>query len=516
MMQRLSKSRIQSGRQCHKRLWLELHQPRAAQWSTSAQARLDEGTRFGDLARDLLGGGVLITADHRHVDEALTETAALLALPIERAPMLFEPAFSHEEVRVRVDGFQRHATHDVLIEVKSTTSVKQEHVWDCAIQTWVARGAGRNVERVLHGHVNTSFTYQVEGDYRGLLELVDITDQVEELVPRIPDIVETHQRVAVGPMPNIGTGRHCVEPYGCPFLDHCRAYEPAGPDYPVNVLPRAGTLIGQLNSAGYIDLCEVPETILSNPIHRRVAAATRTGTAFVGEELQGLLADIPYPRAYLDFETITFIVPRWLGTRPFQQLPFQYSCHSESAPGVFRHDAYLNLSGQSPLREFVESLLLATSGAAAVVVWNQGFESARLRELAAMFPEHAAGLLEIVDRMVDLLPIYRRHYYQREMRGSWSIKAVLPTLVPDLDYHDLEVADGGEAQKAYLQAISPDATQDEQDVLRTRLLAYCERDTWAMVRLAHAFDDGGVATASTYVSDGDMDLEGEPGVEESR
>ena len=133
-----------------------------------------------------------------------------------------------------------------------------------------------------------------------------------------------------------------------------------------------------------------------------------------------------------------------------------------------------------------------------------------------MFPEHAAGLLEIADRMVDLLPIYRRYYYHRDMRGSWSIKAVLPTLAPDLDYHDLEVADGGEAQKAYLQAISPDAGQAEQDVLRTRLLAYCERDTWAMVRLAHAFDDGGVATAPTCVSDGNMDLEGEPVVEESR
>ncbi|MBJ6980342.1 DUF2779 domain-containing protein [Luteimonas sp. MC1572] len=484
----LSKSRIQSGRQCHKRLWLELHEPEASQWTPAAQARLDEGTRFGDLARDLLGGGVLIAADHRHVNEALAETVALLALPREQAPMLFEPAFSHEGVRVRVDAFQRHDDGDTLIEVKSTTSVKPEHLWDCAIQTWVARGTGRNVSRIVHGHVDRAFVYETEGDYRGLLKLVDVTSEVEALVPRIPDIVEALKQVAAGPLPLLQTGGHCSEPYECPFLAHCRAAEPPGPAFPVDLLPRSRDLAGRLVEAGYVDLCDVPDDALGNPVHRRVAAATRSGEAFVSGELQGLLADIAYPRAYLDFETISFVVPRWLGTRPFQQLPFQFSCHTESSDGSFRHDAFLDVSGRSPLRDLVDAIVKVTAGAQAVLVWNKGFEGARLRELAGMFPAHAADLRGIVDRMVDLLPIYRRHYYHRDMRGSWSIKAVLPTIAPDLDYADLGVADGGAAQSAYLEACAPGTHEDDRERLRTQLLAYCARDTWAMVRLEHAFD----------------------------
>lgn len=484
---RLSKSRIQSGRQCHKRLWLELNARETINWTASAQARLDEGTRFGDLARDLLGGGVLIAADHMHVHEALAETAALLARPDAEVPMMFEPAFSHEDVRVRVDAFQRHFDHDTLIEVKSTTSVKGEHVWDCAIQTWVARGAGRNVTCVTLGHVDNRFVYRTKGDFQGLLKLVDITSEVEALLPQIPGIVQMLKRVAADAMPAISTGDQCFDPYECPFLAHCRAAEPPSPNFPIDVLPRAGVLVERLTNARYLDLCDVPEAELQNTMHQRVAHATRSGTTFVSGELQNLLADITYPRFYLDFETISFVVPRWLGTRPFQQLPFQFSCHIESSDGALLHDAFLDTSGRSPLQDFVETLLTVVDGTGSVIVWNQGFEGARLRELAERFPQYAAALLAIVDRMVDLLPIYRKHYYHRDMRGSWSIKSVLPTITPELDYRALEVADGGEAQKAYLQASNPEAATEERERLRSHLLTYCERDTWAMVRLANAF-----------------------------
>ena len=137
---RLSKSRIQSGRQCPKRLWLEMHQRDAVQWAGAAQFRMDEGTRFGELAQELLGGGVLIEADYRHPQQALADTRRELACPLEEVPMLFEAAFEHENVMVRVDGFHRRHDGDTLIEVKSSTSVKDEYLWDCAIQTWVARG----------------------------------------------------------------------------------------------------------------------------------------------------------------------------------------------------------------------------------------------------------------------------------------------------------------------------------------------------------------------------------------
>lgn len=479
----LSKSRIQSGRQCHKRLWLEIHQRDAAIWDDSAQARLDEGTRFGELARQLLGGGLLIEADHLHVREALAETAAALARPRAEVPMLFEPAFSHEGVRVRVDALWRGFRGDALIEVKSTTSVKPEYIWDCAIQTWVARGAGRPVTKVKLALVNRGFVYSTPRDYAGLLLQADITAEVEQLQPEISRIIEELKVVAAGPQPVIQTGAHCATPYGCPFLDHCRSGEAPQPEYPIDVLPRAGALVERLEQSGYRDIREVPESALSNPLHRLIATATRDRKPYISAELPRLLADIPYPRYYLDFETISFVVPRWLDTRPFQMLPFQFSCHRESASGALDHEAFLDLSGDSPLAAFVEHVLDAVGSVGPILVWNKGFEATRLKELAAMFPGKRAALLRVVDRMLDLLPIYRTHYYHPDMLGSWSLKAVLPTVAPDLAYDDLEVGDGGEAQSAYLEAIDPETSESRRKELHEQLLAYCERDTYAMVRL---------------------------------
>lgn len=491
----LSKSRIQSGRQCHKRLWLEIHQRNTAIWDDSAQARLDEGTRFGELARYLLGGGLLIEADHLHVREALAETQAALTRPRAEVPMLFEPGFSHQDVRVRVDGLRRGEQGDTLIEVKSTTRVKPEHVWDCAIQTWVARGAGRRITQVMHAHVNRDFVYTTPGDYVGLLMQEDVTADVEALQPEIPGIVAELKAVAAGPQPNIGTGNQCSTPYGCPFLEHCRSSEAPLPEYPLDVLPRAGALVERLKEAGYRDIREVPDDVLPNPLHQLIARTTRDGTSFVSADLPHILADIPYPRYYLDFETISFVIPRWLGTRPFQMLPFQFSCHRESASGALDHEAFLDLSGESPLAAFVERVLDAVGSEGPVLVWNKGFEATRLKELAAMFPQKRAALFRVVDRMLDLLPIYRAYYYHPDMLGSWSIKAVLPTVAPDLAYDDLAVGDGGEAQSAYLEAINPETPPGRREELRRQLLIYCERDTYAMVRLTRLGSDVPAALA---------------------
>lgn len=489
MQPRLSKSRIQSGRQCHKRLWLELHQSDASSWSASAQVRLDEGTQFGELARDLLGGGVLVAADHFHVNEALVETAELLQLPYLQAPMLFEAAFAHEGVRVRVDGFQRHADHDTLIEVKSTTAVKAEHIWDCAIQTWVARGSGRNVRCVMLGHIDNQFVYRTLGDYNGLLKLVDITPEVEALLPGIAGIagiVAEMQQVALAAQPEISTGAHCFKPYGCPFYAHCCAAEPdvTRAEFPIELLPRISVgMLERLRLAGYADLRDVPDVALERALHLRVSLATRTGTAFAAEQLTEVLAAINYPRHYLDFETIRFVVPRWLGTRAFQQLPFQFSCHIQTADGALRQEAFLDLSGDAPMLKFVEQLLATVGNSGPVLVWNIGFEATRVRELAAMFPQHAQALHLIIKRMLDLLPIYRAHYYHRDMRGSWSIKAVLPTIAPELAYDDLAVSGGEDVQTVYRQAIHAETSEPERELLRKNLLDYCERDTLAMVRL---------------------------------
>ena len=484
----LTKSLFQSGRQCRKRLWLEVHRRDLMEWSASAQARAKEGTRLGELARKQLGLEVdeeWVEVPDSDFDKALVQTYALLAeLPIQR-PVLFEAAFEHEGVRVRVDALMRFLLGDRLIEVKSGTKPTEDYLWDCALQAWVLRGAGRPVHTVSLDLVDTGFVYAQEGDYRGLLTLDDYTEQVEALLPQVPTFVAEFKAVMAGLQPDILTGRHCNVPYECPFLRHCRLTEPPAPAYPIEDLPYAKkSQISRLKASGYTDLRDVPDDLLKNPLQHRAVQAARSGEVFVSADFAAALDGIPYPRYYLDFETIAFTVPRWLGTRPYQQVPFQFSCHVEQADGRLEHRAFLDLTGDNPASEFVAALLAAIGEEGSILVWNKTFEISRLRELAVAFPQHAESLLGFVKRIVDLMKIYKEHYYHRDMHGSWSIKNVLPTIAPDLDYGTLEVSDGNEAQDAYRRAIAPETSEAERETIRRNLLDYCERDTYAMVRLA--------------------------------
>lgn len=483
----LSKSRFQSGRQCHKRLWLEVHRRDLLEWNPASQAKFAEGNRFGELARTLLGVGELVEADHFHFEQARAETNTLLVQPLDAVSLLFEAAFEHEGVRIRADALlKRPFAWYRLIEVKSGTQVKPEHLWDCAIQAWVIRRGSESdsLDEIILTHADKTFVYAREGDYQGLLKQVDITGEVEDLLPDVAAIVAGLHEVVAGPQPGIATGPHCTTPYECPFLAHCRASEPTPAQYPISLLPHSRKLVAELANEGYRDLREVPLERLHTEKHRRIAEATRSGTPFLSPQLAVTLDALPWPRHYLDFETIAFTVPRWLGTRPWQQLPFQFSCHVEHQDGLLEHREFLDLSGDSPLAGFVAALQAAVYDTGPILVWNQGFEAGRLRDMAELFPEHAASLHDLINRMVDLLPIYREHYYHPAMLGSWSIKKVVPTIAPELDYANLAIGDGGDAQLGYLQAIAPETSPEEKERLRRQLLDYCERDTLAMVRLA--------------------------------
>jgi len=196
------------------------------------------------------------------------------------------------------------------------------------------------------------------------------------------------------------------------------------------------------------------------------------------------MAGWTYPRTWLDFETIAFAVPRWIGTSPYQQVPFQFSAHVEQPDGSIEHHEFLSLDGLDPRRSCAEALLAKLPLSGAVITYNASFERSRILELAAAFPEMAANLNALASRIVDLLPVTRANWYHRDQRGSWSIKAVLPTVAPHLDYAGLDVKDGSGAQEAYLEAIADGTSRERREELDMSLRIYCGRDTEAMIVLA--------------------------------
>ena len=479
----LSKSKIISGLQCLKRLYLQVHQPELAETSEQAERLINFGYRVQEVARGLHPDGKLVGHESA-VAEAIRQTSELLQEPGDR--LLFEPAFQHIGVAVRADLFSRHHDQYRLNEVKASTEVKDYYYNDIAIQRWVIEGAGYPLRSTIVSHIDNQFVYQGDGDYQGLFKEVDITEETEPLQEMVPAWIKDLRKMLAGPLPEIAMGKQCSDPFECEFQQFCSRGLPK-PEYPVSVLPYGGKTVEKLLAKGYTDLRDVPENELSNQRHKWVWRATKTGEPGLDPRVREIVRKLPYPRFYLDFETAQFAVPIWAGTRPYEQLPFQWSCHIESEGGVSTHKEFINVTREPPIRQFAESLIAALGEHGAIVVWGS-FEGTRLRELAARFPDLEVRLMKIVQRINDLLPIAQNHYYHRDMQGSWSLKCVLPTIAPDLDYSKLgEVQEGSMAQTAYLEAIDPETPPERREKLVNSLREYCKMDTLALVRIARFF-----------------------------
>lgn len=475
----LSKSKILLHRQCPKRLWLQVHKPELAEVDPAAEARFRDGNKVGEVARQLYPGGDFIDTLNRK--EALARTAS--ALESGHKP-ISEAAFLHNDVLVRADLLVPEATGYRLVEVKSSTSVKDYHLEDITVQTWVMQQAGLAPSRCMVAHIDNSFVYPGNGNYQGFLKEEPVDLEVREMIAEVPDwIAEAQSTLERSEEPTIQPGEQCSHPFACDFANYCSPPE-TDVAFPVEILPYGKKIAEQLRAEGYRDLRDVPEEKLSNPKHIRVHRVTKSGQAELDQEAIDAVRELPYPRYYLDFETIAFAVPIWAGTSPYKQIPFQWSCHIEGADRSLTHKEFLDVSGDDPRRAFAENLIETLHNSGPIIVYNAPFEGSRMKELAEAFPDLAPALLAAVEQLFDLLPLARNHYYHPDMKGSWSIKAVLPTIAPELDYSNLTVSHGGMAQDAYLDLIGNELSDEEKVELKKALLAYCEQDTLAMLLLS--------------------------------
>jgi len=491
-MRQLSKSKIIAFRQCPKRLWLELHQPELRDDSASQMA-FAIGNQVGDIARqiyDVEGKGKLIDINEIGWDAAYSETTAWLTGTPEP---LFEAAVRIEGALALADVMLPEPTEGGLrwhmIEVKSSTSVKDYHRDDLAIQTHIATTAGIELASASVAHVNNAFVYPGGGDYQGLLKEVELTEEARSKASEVTTWIDEAQVVAArSTEPEIETGPHCAAPFSCPFLHHCDRAKPKV-DFPLTSFYRLrANQRAELEAQGHTDIRTVPDAGLSST-NRLIKEQSLAGEAWFDAE--GAAADLaPHTGTayFLDFETIGMGVPIWRGTRPYQQLPFQFSLHVVSPNGETAHREFLEISGDDPCEAFAQALIEHCGTAGPVFVYNAAFENRIMRELAKMFPLLGADLLAIIDRVVDLLPIARKRYYHPDQHGSWSIKAVLPAICPDLAYDALEgVKDGQAAQGAFLEAINPETPPTRKTEIEEQLLAYCKLDTLAMVRMWEFF-----------------------------
>jgi hypothetical protein len=528
MTRPLSKSKLISYRQCPKRLWLEVHRPELREDSASTQAIFASGHKVGELAQQIFdpsGSGLLIDMQALGIAGALHKTTELVhatpALPIFEAGFSADlagngGALAFADVLLPIATSAESANDKTawqMIEVKSSTSVKGYYRDDAAIQFHVARGAGVNLDSISVAVIDNQWVYQGDSDYRGLLKTEDVTQASLERDAEVREWIAQAQAIVKMPeTPERDTGDHCSKPFPCGFFGHCSVEDGTAANdvaHPIQWLPNAQSkaLKASLHdkAAAPKSMLEVPDEHLS-AIQRRVKQAHRTDKPFIDAASlsRALTPHQPFKGKsayFLDFETVMQAVPIWTGTRPYQTILYQFSCHVVKSDGTLTHAEFLDTSGYDPRFAFSESLIAAlgekSGGNNGPIFMYSPYERTQLRSLAEAVPKHRAAIERIISRLVDLLPITRDNYYHPAQQGSWSIKSVLPALFgnddPELSYEKLDavgaVSNGGAAQSAYLEAIDPATSHERKAALHAQLLAYCKLDTYAMVRLWQVFSD---------------------------
>ena len=485
---RLSKSRFLSGAQCHLRLWYDYHErDLAAEPDDTLQAVFDTGHEVGELACKRYPGGHFVAQDHWHIPDALAETRRVLEEGT--APALFEAAFVHQGLLARADVIERLPGGGWrLIEVKSTTRLKDIFVLDAAFQLCVLRGAGLDVRDAAVMTLDRTYVYDGKRlDLDALFKLHDVFEQAGAFYDTVGGQAREMQAlIADATPPDIAPGDHCFTPYECPYYAHCTR-DRVSPDHGIGELPwlRADRR-QQLEDAGIKEVRDIPEEFPLTRLQQVVRQAVQKQDAVVHGDIAERLAGLAPPVRYLDFETFAPAIPRFAGTRPYDSVPFLFSVHTERNDAPPEHTDYLHEQDDDPRPQLADRLLEAVGTEGSICTYS-GYERQVLNTLAEALPDRSDELAAVSARLFDLLPVVRNTWYHPEFRGSFSIKNVLPVLVPGMDYGDLAVPDGQTASARYVQALRSTDGRERQ-LTFSDLRAYCERDTLAMVRMRQALD----------------------------
>lgn len=474
---RLSKSRFVAGMQCHRLLWWKVHEPLAVELQPDKvlQDRFDQGAQVGALARERFPGGVLMDFPHDAFAERLAATSSAMESGV---PAIYEAGFMADKTFVAADVILREGDAWRLIEVKSASSLKEEHLPDAAIQLHVLEKSGVKVGAVEIMHLNKEFRHPDQGD---LFVRNDVTADVRPMLPHIPGEIDAQVAMLAGPLPDVKVGLHCHEPRDCPFLDRCWPPDRDHIRKLYNVGPKK---CADYMTQGVHRIGDIPPTKKLPAAAQRQIRAMKDDCLVVEPALAAALKPFDVKLGFLDFETIARAVPVWPGMSPWQMAAAQFSYHEANGDGTYRHVEYLAEGSHDARPELAQRMIEATRGAERVVTYS-AFEKTRIRALQECVPHLRSELLALEGKLIDLLPVIRDNVYHPAFEGSFSLKKVLPALVPELTYDDLVIVDGmvASVEIARLLFVAQRIAPEERARVRQDLLQYCERDTWAMVKL---------------------------------
>ncbi len=445
----LTKSKIIKGIKCKKALWLDVHKHEEADCEPESQGIFTDGLNIGVLARDFLPRGILALTDDYPNYRSAQRTEELIK---NASDTIYEATFISNDVLVAIDILKKKDGKWQIYECKSSTSVKPEHIVDAAVQYFVVANRGLEVDDVFILHVNNGYIKNGEINPEKLFKATSIKEEVIARQEQIEAYINELKLVQLSSEPEIETGRFCHHPYPCSYWNYC---------------------------------CELIATIDDDKVEVETQHEERINKEIVKKRLE----DFGYPLFFLDFETVMPAIPMFNESRPFQQIPFQYSLHyKETRDSHPEHYEYLAYPQGDPRKDLIVKLIKDLNRPGKILTYNVGFERTRLKELARDFPQYKQELGRIIDRLDDLMPIFRRkEYHERSMGRGYSIKLVLPLLAPELCYKELDISNGGDASAEFLKLYGLNDT-DHITQTRQALLKYCCLDTLAMLRIVEELE----------------------------
>ncbi|MDA3836444.1 MAG: DUF2779 domain-containing protein [Nanoarchaeota archaeon] len=478
-MKLLTKSLYLDGLQCLKLLWIKANSPEdLPQVSETAKARFKSGEEIGIFAQKVYPEGA--SAYSESYPEGIMKTEELFATrrTIFEASFQVDGLFSRADILVPVGEYEWD-----VIEVKSSTRVKDVHIEDLAFQKHVYTKKGLSIRKCFLMHINNQYVKKGPIVADELFILSDLSEQVEDIITKVPKRIAEMKEVAkMKECPDIKIGVHCSSPYNCPLMYKCWDFLPKES---VVELYREKKRAFELLKEGIELLKDIPEDYKLNSKQIIQRKAAQDGKDFVNKKnVKKFLDELKYPVYYLDFETINPAIPLFDEMKPYQRIGFQYSLHVQGRPnGPTKHISFLASGREDPRGNFLKSLRDNLGENGDILVFNESFEKGVLQEHVLAKEGFDDWLGNILPRIKDLIIPFRNFdFYSAKQKGSCSIKAILPVF-SDLDYSALDIGKGDLASLEFERVTYSDIPNLEREMVREALEKYCELDTLAEVKI---------------------------------
>jgi hypothetical protein len=450
--------------------------------SEMQKAIFKRGIEVGKLAQQLVPGGIDLSSEtHSDYEEPLIKTKEYLD---NKQKVIYEAAFQAEEVLSVADILLNTDDGLKIYEVKSSTSVTDVYLIDAALQYWVITKAGYKVNDFSIIYINNQYVRKGDLDLHQLFRIESILDKIlpkqswiEKNINRLKNILKQSE------IPQIDIGEHCYSPYICGFYNYCRKHIPENSVFDLSGVHLTDKY--EMYRRGILSMGE-----LTNEMHLPRSAKIQLDVFKNGKQLidaegiKNFLSGIHYPIYFMDFETFQPAIPLFDNSKPYMQIPFQYSLHYLESKGTeLQHFEFLAEANEDPRIPFIENLLQDVKDIGDILVYNKSFEIKRLNEIAEAFPQYKMKIDNLIYRIKDLIvPFQKKYYYTNDMKGSYSIKYVLPALVPELNYQNLPINEGGLASLTF-ESLFDENNPEVINEKRKNLLEYCKLDTFAMVKI---------------------------------